>query len=133
MTTTPTTTDIGEAAQAAMREAALRPGRAAALKAAGQPVQVAGPALRDPSDLGRYYDLDSFITPSGTADTLQVAQALAVLLEQRPYLFTGQDGQEASPATGQGNLAEQIAAAEQAGDYALAGRLKAQMLAQFGR
>jgi len=93
--------------------------------------------LADPNDAFRFLDLDQFeVDDDGDVDEEEIAQAIAELVEKKPYLaaqggkrFQGTGGggtRERKPAP---TLDEQIAAAEKAGDHRLAIRLKRQKAA----
>lgn len=94
--------------------------------------------LADPTDALRLLDLDKFeVGEDGEVDEDEIADAIGKLLKSKPYLaaggkprFQGDADQGARKKTKPASLDEQIAAAEKAGDWAEARRLKSAKLTQ---
>ena len=90
--------------------------------------------LADPGDAHRFLDLDSFeVDADGNVDSEEIADAIDELLKSKPYLAAAQGGQRRFQGSADNgarkekpkSLAEQIEAAQKAGDTNLVFRLKA--------
>jgi hypothetical protein len=133
--------DAEAARQAAMSdqeravEDAKKAGKAEAVSELGQ--RIAAAELRaaltglvpDPGSIVEDVNLAKFVTDDGEVDTEAVAAFRAKYEAQKPSFQGSADGGPQGDSTKEPSLDEQITAAEKAGDWAAAGRLKNQKLA----
>lgn len=95
--------------------------------------------LADPADALQFIDLSSFdVNDDGEVDATDIASAVDDLIKKKPYLaaqggsrFQGSADGGARNDTPPATLPEQIAAAEKAGDWALARSLKSRQLVEL--
>lgn len=104
-------------------------------------IRAAATGWADPSDAPRYLDdHDRYLSDDGSIDTEAITTDLAAVLLARPHLARVDGPRRPAPDPAQGarqsgpvGLAGQLAAAEKAGDWSTAIRLKNQRLAELAQ
>ena len=126
-----------EAEQAADRaEKAEARAKAAITSAVNAEIRAAASAWTNPADAARYLDeKDRYVTDDGEIDTKAIAEDVAAVAKERPYLLSatssGKRGPNPDPgqgARGSASITDQIRDAARKGDHRTALALKAQQL-----
>ena len=124
-----------EAEQAADRaEKAEARAKAAVTSAVNAEIRAAAASWTTPADAVRYLDdKDRYIGDDGEIDTKAIAEDVAAVAKDRPYLLAAAGKRGPNPDPGQGargsaSITDQIRDAERKGDHRTALALKAQQL-----